>query len=355
MQRGPMVLFLIICTFFISPSFAAEKTDTEPTLAIQFTSSSPYIYQEDDGTTVVIGEVKNVKNFPITGVQIRAAFFDDFNPQPLEATLGTTVLEVIPPQSTSPYIIRSPNPNTAITNVEVNLQGFHSAGPKQTGLEIKVESLEISDRINFSGILINNGLGITGQTVINLIFYDSFEPPRLIGIESKTLENLEIGGTSNFEFDVNRNPKAAGFKVMVDSKNFYPSITDLPITPPETLTKLVTIKDVHLTDTLGNRISDIKSNSPILLQSSLSIQYGLNQETPDQPFVYYTQIKQSGEKAFVEYIGFSEGIFEGPGSKIPTVEWTPKNPGLYFVETFVWDPSGIPIAAKGPIILTLVN
>lgn len=341
--------------FSINSAYAAETTDTAPTLGIVFTSSSPYHYQDADGTTIVIGEVKNIKNFPITGVQIRASFFDDFNPQPLESTLGTTILEVIPPQSTSPYIITSPSPNNAISNVSVTLQAFNSAGSKQTGLDIEVETLEIGDRIEFSGNVVNNGLGITGDTKINLIFYDSFEPPRFLQIESQTIGNISIGGSSKFEFDVVRDPRAIGFKVMVDSKNFYPKITDVQIVAPESITKLVTITDVHLRDTQGNKLSEVNANSPILLQSNLSIQYGLSQDATNQPFVYYTQIKQSGDKAFVEYIGISEGTFEGPGSKLPSVEWTPTTSGLYFIETFVWDPSGIPIASKGPILLVLVN
>lgn len=142
---------------------------------------------------------------------------------------------------------------------------------------------------------------------------------------------------------------------MVDSKNFYPAIKDVQIVAPESITKLVTINDVHLTDTEGNRMSEVGVNSAILLQSNLSIQYGISQDTTNQPFVYYTQIKQSGEKPFVEFIGISEGAFEGPGSKTPSVQWTPTESGLYFVETFVWDPSGVPIASKGPILLVLVN
>jgi len=40
---------------------------------------------------------------------------------------------------------------------------------------------------------------------------------------------------------------------------------------------------------------------------------------------------------------------------MPSVEWTPQNTGLYFVETFVWDPNAVPLASKGPIALILVT
>ena len=114
MKKAVAAIFLSILMIPIIPAFS-QVADTSPTLALKFTTFSPYYYKAEDGTTVVIGEVENIKNFPLTGVKIRVNFYDDINPQPIESTVGSPILEVIPPKSKSPYIIKSPSPNSAIT------------------------------------------------------------------------------------------------------------------------------------------------------------------------------------------------------------------------------------------------
>ena len=118
---------------------------------------------------------------------------------------------------------------------------------------------------------------------------------------------------------------------------------------------LVTINDISITDTEGNFLSDVFVDSTVNVQSTIWLQYSEDQEIPEQPYVYYVQIKQSGEQAFVEFIGKTENSFLSPAQHIPQVEWTPENKGLYFIETFVWDPAGVPLASKGPISLVLVK
>ena len=72
------------------------------------------------------------------------------------------------------------------------------------------------------------------------------------------------------------------------------------------------------------------------------------------------QIKKSIEingetKSFVEFIGNAKSSIDSEGVEHPSVGWIPENDGLYFVETFVWDPQHNPLASKGPISLILVN
>ena len=136
---------------------------------------------------------------------------------------------------------------------------------------------------------------------------------------------------------------------------FYSSIVCDSSWSFEALTKLVTINDISIKDDEGNKLSDVKAGNRINIQSKIWIQYSEDQETSEQPYRYYVQVKQSGEKAFVEFIGIYEGSFNTAGAKFPEVKWTPKNIGLYFVETFVWDTNAVPLASKGPIILILVT
>ena len=355
MQKSILVAILVIGLFPISSSFS-QIADTDPTLGIGLTSFTPYHYKSEDGHTVIIGEVENTKDFPVSGVKIWGGFFDDVNLSPLESTVGTSLLEVIPANSKSPYVIVSPSPNSAITNVSVNLLGFNSAGAKLQELDLSDGSLQISDRISYSGTITNNAGSAALDTRIHLIMHDAFEPPRLLKVSTVEFEEpIAPGAAMEFSFDEEQLAQATGFYLMAESGNSLSNTIDVEITPPELIAKKITINDITINDSEGNRLSDAQTNSPIIIQSNLWIQIASQGEVYDQDYVYYAQVKQSGDKAFVEYIGTFQGHFDGPASQNPTVEWTPENSGLYFIETFVWDPNGVPLASKGPVILVLVN
>jgi hypothetical protein len=355
MKRILLVVFFAFILFPISVGFS-QKTDQPSQFGIALTSSSPYHFKDDDGHTVIIGEIQNLKNFPITQVKVWGGFYDDINEQPLESAIGTTIIDVIPAFGKSPYVIKSPNPNSAITNVSVNLLGFTSASPKNENLAIESEISEIGENIKISGTLTNNAAGEASQTKIHLVFYDAFQPPRLLGISTIELENaIGSGSATDFEFNEKFDARSSSYKVVAESANYYSNVQIMEIIKPETLTKLVTINDISLNDNEGNKLSDVSVGNEINIQSKIWIQYADDQETFEQPYRYYVQIKQSGEKAFVEFIGIYEDSFDAAGEQLPAVKWTPNKPGLYFIETFVWDTNAIPLASKGPVILVLVT
>ncbi|MDP3780757.1 MAG: hypothetical protein Q8Q69_06195, partial [Nitrosopumilaceae archaeon] len=60
----------------VSMSYS-QSFDNESQLGIKLTNTQPFSYKDSDGKTVVIGEVKNTKNFPITGVKVWAGFYDN--------------------------------------------------------------------------------------------------------------------------------------------------------------------------------------------------------------------------------------------------------------------------------------
>ena len=355
MKKTLFALFLIFSLFPISTSFS-QLTDTGTTLGVVLTSFSPYTYKQEDGTTVILGEIENKLRFPVTGVKIWAGFYDDISEQPIESTVGTTILDVIPPFSKSPYMIKSSTPNSAITSVSINILGFNSAAPKQESLSIKVDSFNVGKQVTFSGSITNNGELTSDDTKVHLVFIDPFIPPRILGISSITIdEEIPAGSSANFDFNTKYDSRAVRVNVFAESNNYLANVLDLPISAPDILTKLVTINDISITDTEGNRLPDVPVDSTVNIQSRIWIQYSADQASPEQPYIYYTQIKQSGKLPFVEFIGKAEGTFETGGTKMPSVEWTPQNTGLYFVETFVWDPNAVPLASKGPIALILVT
>jgi len=360
MKKALLALFLIFALIPISSSYATF-TDKEPTLGIVLTSFSPFNYKDDDGKTVILGEVENTKNFPISGVKIWAGYYDNFSENPLETIIGTTILEVIPPFGKSPYMIKSETPNSAITSVSVTLLGFNSSPEKKSLLKLQLDTLEIGEKLSLSGTITNNGELNSTNTKIQLISYDAFNPPRVLGIATINLENdIAPGDTENFEFDVKRDLFSVDFKIVAESKDYVTGLLDITDTSLQVLNKLVTINDITVTDSDGNRLPFYSVGSTINIQSELDFQDLSLEESEIQSFVYLIQIKKSVEidgvtKSFVEFIGSEEGSIETEDIEIPSVDWIPQNDGVYFVETFVWDPKNIPLASKGPLSLILVK
>ena len=349
-----LIVFFALLLFPISSSFS-QKTDQPSQFGYQFTSTSPFIFKDENGYTIILGEIENIQSYSLKNVKIRGVFYDD-SMQILDTSFGSTIIEVIPPFTKVPYIIKSTEPNAGITQAEVKFAGFNSAPTKNEELVIDSEITEIGENIKISGTITNNAAGEASQTKVHVAFFDAFQPPRILGIATIELEE-PIGGNSstNFEFYEKFDSRSLGYKVFAESANYYSNIQNVEISHSEALTKLVTINDISIKDDEGNKLSDVKAGNRINIESKIWIQYSEDQETSEQPYRYYVQVKQSGEKAFVEFIGIYEGSFSSAGAKFPEVKWTPKNIGLYFVETFVWDTNAVPLASKGPIILILVT
>ena len=342
-----LALFLVLFLFPFSHSYAG-LSDTGATLGIALTSFSPFNYKDEQGYTVVLGEIENKKEFPITGVKIWVGFYDDFGEQPLETTIGSTIIDVIPPFGKSPYMIKSKNPNSAITGASVNLLGFNSAPLKAKLLSLEPGKLDLKNQLTLSGTITNNGPLDSNNTQIHLVAYDGFVPPRVLDVVTISVDNMLPGTVQNFEFNTKPDIRTVTFKIGAESRNYQSDIIDISVPTTDVLQRLVTINDISVNDAEGNRLPDVSVDSTIYIQSKIWIQYASDQGSVEQPYIYYVQIKKSedvnGEnKPFVHFIGKYEGIFQSGGTQIPIVEWSPQEKGVYFAETFVWDPNAVPL------------
>lgn len=355
MWKAFLALAMVLLLFPVASH--GQVTDKEPTLGIKLTNTQPFSYKDDEGKTVVIGEVQNTKNFPITAVKVWTGFFSDTSGQLLESTTGNTILDVIPPQGTSPFMITSKASNPAITSVSVNLLGFNSSPQKQQSLTIKPGTLQIGDNFSLSGNITNNGALESANTKIHFIAYDSFFPPRVVQIETIQLNAIPPSSTDVFEFDAKLNAKASNFKLVAESNNYLSQITPVQQVSLDALTRLVTINGVSLRGADDSPImaSEVFVGSDVFIQSDISIQYATSQKISEQSYVYYVQVKSSGEQPVVEFIGQAEGSFQTSSQQIPKIKWTPQNEGLFFIETFVWDENDVAIASQGPITLVHVK
>jgi hypothetical protein len=342
-------LLLTLLIFPVNVGWAAENIRPSNTLTVEVLY--PYSYKAEDGSTVVIGEVQNKNNFPVTGVKLGVSFYDGTG-KILEYKTGTTLLKVIPAGGKAPFSISSKQ-DPSITDISINLTGFNSSPAKPQSLTITPGTLKISDQIVLSGTIINGGTILTSSTTIYLISYDGFG--RVVGLATAIPQpdDIGVGKTSVFTISSIQNSMTRSYKLVAESDNYQSAPTD--VTNVETtissLTKLVTIKDVSVTDLMGNKYSTIPVGNSVKISSEIWIKYAAEQS--EQPYVCYVQIKQIGtekptqnetDAAPVEFIGTVEGVFHGMETQNVSVNWTPDKEGAYFAEVYVWDPNAVALA-----------
>ena len=243
-------IFGIILFLFLLPIptiFSQEYTDTNPTLTISMDSNSNFVYQDSEGYTVVIGLIEN--NDPLsflTNVVIQANFYNDFNPNPLEVKEGSTTLKVIPPNTKSPFIIRSDNPNPDITEVSTNFLTFDTSESMNNSLNISINDVSLepiitsSDNVyslSFLGILRNGDASIS-NTVAHLAFYDVFD--RIIQISTIEIGDVDANELVSLTLNEDINSSSVGFVLFSESDKFYSDVIDVKIPTPQLRTNLAT-------------------------------------------------------------------------------------------------------------------
>ena len=226
-----IVPFLLIGIIGLSAPdvFSAEYTDTIPTISVILKNTSPFFYQDDDGYTVVTGLIENQNKYSsVTNVRIHVSYFDEISLIPLEASLGNTLMEVIPPERNAPFSIRSQTSIPGITHVSVVVLGFDAAPDKANDLTIFSENISNNSTFRFSGHLQNGAAPISNATVY-LAYYDSFEPPRILNVSTIQIGDMKVGASSLLEFEEKIDSKATGVLLFADSDIFYSDVVDVKI------------------------------------------------------------------------------------------------------------------------------
>jgi hypothetical protein len=352
-----VLVFALLFLLFPVTSIFAQVTDTQSTLGVKLTNTAPFIYQDEEGYTVVIGEVENTKSFPVNNVKVWVGFFSgeaagSAGETPLETVTGTSLLEVIPAKGKSPFIVKSETPDPEITEVSINILGFNSATQKQQLLEVEPGSLIIGDTVTLDATITNIGANPAENIKVHLIGYDAFSPPRIVGIQTISLDDLGSKKSQAISFDGVMDNRASSFKVIAESDDSQSKLTNVNEISLESPTRLITINDVDVLNSDGERTSKIKLGQTVDVSSQLSI--FASSDNPDQDYVYYVQVRQFGEKAPVEFLGFTEGKFDSADPQTATVSWTPENEGGFFIETYVWDLDAIALAAPSKTVSVIL-
>lgn len=345
---------LLALAFLAVPAAAAqESVDSLPTLSVAPTSDSPYFYRDAEGRVVVAGEVENRNELTaMSGVVVRATFYDETGRNVVEVARGTTLLSVVPSEAKSPYVVRSASADPRILYVSVDVETFDSAPSRIPELEVSLDSVRNVGDIEVSGMVRNASGAPSGEARVHLLFYDVFDPPRLLQAETVEIGGALPGGALPFEFSGPFNDRAVRLVAVAESEVLISGHVEQKVpareNPPPS--RLVSISDVSASGPDGGAA---RAGSGVDFTSNLVFAPAPGDRV--QQFVYLVQVKRFGAEPYVEFVGTYRGAFYGSTSAEASVSWVPESPGNYFVETFVWDDSFSALAPAGPTALVRVN
>lgn len=344
MKTAGVLIGLLVFSLFSSSLVWAYNPYENSSLTVEVLT--PYSYKAPDGTTVVMGEVRNDNNFPVTGVKIGVSFYDA-NGKTLDYETATTLLKVVLPGGKAPFSISSAKPDPNITDVSVNIAGFVSSSTKELALTVTPGTLQVAEQLSLSGTIKNSGTGGSNSTKVYLISYDVFQ--RVVGIATADTapNNIAAGSTGTFSISSSSNLKAKSYTLVAESDNYQSpmtNVTNISIALP------VVIDNTSVTDPQGHQYATVPVGAPVKIASELK--FLTDQIT--QPYVYYVQVKRFGGE--VEFLGTQQGVFFGAGNQTASVTWIPQSAGQFFIETYVWDPHAVALASPGTqISLVLVK
>ena len=353
----------------------AQAADTPPTLGVLIADTPPHHYKDDAGRTVIVGQVVNTNAFAVSGVKVRVGFYGAGGGEALETSVGTTLIGVVPAGGTAPFAITSESPSAAISGAAATILGFNYADEKPRTLRVEGAAAAaaapagagegaagraaVPDVLVVEGEVHSSaapGAPAADAVTVHALQYDAFDPPRLLRHASAVLPGpLEAGGSAPFSISDALLVRADGVRLIAESAGAASAAVDVAIAQADPLVRRVTIGGAHLSDADGNRVQGGREGSPLVVGADLSLDVLPSAQPAAQDYTLYVQVKRSGDSPSVEFLGSADGRFDGRGPQSPSVEWTPGEEGLYFVETFVWDSGNAPLASRGPVVLVLVS
>ena len=118
---------------------------------------------------------------------------------------------------------------------------------------------------------------------------------------------------------------------------------DLSIPPIERIKNSL----ITFSDGFGNPLQSFSTNSQMQIVGTI-----LNEHDFNQKFVYVFQVKN--DKNIIESLSWIQGEISSKQSLDVSQSWSPKNPGIYEIETFVWNSVDNPTALS-PFMSTMIT
>ena len=345
-----MLLFLLtIISFPVLHGFGQIQTDTGE--GVFLVNTYPYSFKDENGFTVVLGEIFNNHNFPITDIKILVNFYGDVSDEPIDSVTGSTILSSVREQENSPFLLKSSFPNSSISRVSVTILGFDSSSNKPTSLLIQTNSLEISDSLDFSGQITNTGNDDATNIKIHLVSNDIFAPPRIVNISSITLDDpLSPGESQVFSINGILNSKSVAHYVIAESDNYLSETEIIDDNKITSLNKIISINQVTAINIKQDEsivYSPIRIGGQILMQEFTPIPL-------EESYTFYVQIKDA-ESGLVEFISSHSSVLYENLPENPSIIWLPEKEGLFFIETYLLNKNNVVLSSPGEILLIHVS
>ena len=323
----------------IPVSIHAQTYDTPSTLIVQMTHPN-YMYVDDNGHTVMTGMIQNESEQTYVGnIVILVRFYDDTSETPLYKVMSEPLLQVIPPQSASPFSVRSPQPDTRISDATATMLIFEQSNPKVTGFDIHIDSttghIAVSDAAHAPHT----------NVTVHVSYRDVFEPPRILYTQTFHLGDMEMDGTlyTNAYGNMPYNTRSVAVYAESDvfsSKAAFVTISNVVPYPHST----THITDVWVKDDTHTETTRLSLHQNVTLGADIHLD-------TDEPHWVYVQIKRQDQPAVV----FLEGTTVQSPDDIVSIPWSPSSVGDYIMEVFLWGNLDIPITAPSPIVLFSVE
>lgn len=337
------LVVILLGVAVLAPAHAQEFYDTAPTLSVEVLQDSRYLYRDGE-YVVLLGEVLNDDSRAfLSDVAVQVRFFAGSEVVPVTAR---TIQEVVPPGVRAPFEARLHDPDGTVVDAEPGQVSFAPAGEKQDLLRVHTGSIIHGAELVAGGV-VSSSPAPEHNVTAHVVVYDAFEPPRVIAVKSFDIGYMGPGERAEFEFRGAVGERASSLVMFAESASSYSAgRAEADVPPQEGPQASAQISDVtlsYLYETPGVAIS----GSEVSIGGKLDVIRGNG-----TAYEYYVQVKRSGDIPYVEFLGVERGILGGPD---PVVGWTPAEEGLYFVETFLWDSGGAPIADRGPLLLIAVQ
>lgn len=335
-----LLAILIAASVSIPPAvIAAQPIDTLPSLSVMPTTEYPFFHITDEKTVIIVGEIRNDNEAPVTDILLSATLYAPDDPTATRTVTGYPLLDVIPPGEGSPYVIQVEEAGDSTAQVRVNVIGIAPTVSKPDLLDIRIDRTILSEWIHLEGAVINEDDSAAENTSVHIALYDPFTPPRVVGVHTAALGDIEGSGEAGFRFSV---PHGMGYSMVIfaDSDEHIADTVELEL-PRRPLSEGVTVHYTEASNGAGEGTSLPFDGSEILIESLISA-YG---DALPSEYQYYVQIRDA-ETASVEFIE-GQQVDVRPGFQSPSVTWIPPNPGTYTVEIFVWDRYGAPLVPAG--------
>ena len=330
-------LYVAAIVALLAPAAALAQTyDTPQTLAVVI-SPPFYTYVDAEGHAVATGMVHNESDAAYVGnVVVQARFYGESTPLPLGTVTAGTLLEVIPPGGSSPFVARSAEPDPRIKSAVVSLQMFDPSNPKIPGLAI--------ERLADGRLQVYDTVGAPHTNItVHIAYHDAFDPPRILGTSTHHMGDVGIGGSLNLTVPGEHPAGARGAAAFVESDAFSSGIVSWRIGAAPSAPPLpAQILDAWMDDHMGERTSTAAAHQNVTLNAAVHVPDG------EGRYWLYVQVssKESGGVVLLERIGV-----DGAAS----VPWTPTHTGEYIAEMFLWGETGAPASRPAPILLLTVE